>query len=101
MTRLRSSLLTLLFKKLSGLSQYVIKSQELGKIINMISNDFNTLEFASPLFFASMISPIMFIGVIIILVLRLGWPGVIPIIVIMILIPLQLYVSKVNGSIVR
>ena len=46
-----------------------------------------------------LISPLVLIGVIIILVFRLGWTGVIPAIVTLILVPLQLYVGKVNGVI--
>ena len=48
-----------------------------------------------------MVGPLVFVGVIIILVLRLGWPGVIPIIVTVLLVPLQIYVGKVNGAIMR
>ena len=89
----------MLFVKITKLSQYVVKSQELGKIVNMISNDFNLIEMKAPLFFSMLICPLVLVGVIAILVVRLGWPGVIPAIVTLILVPLQLYVGKVNGTI--
>ena len=98
-TKIRSTLIALLFKKLTKFSQYTAKSQELGKIINMISNDFNMIELKAPIFFSMLISPLVLIGVIIILVFRLGWPGVIPAIVTLVLVPLQLYIGKVNGDI--
>lgn len=41
--RMRSELVFLIYKKLSQISQYTVKTQELGKIINMLSNDFNTI----------------------------------------------------------
>ena len=99
--KIRSTLLTLMFKKLTKLSQYTSKAQELGKIMNMISNDFNVMEIRTAVFFAALVSPIIFVGVIIILVLRLGWTGVIPILVTILLVPLQFYVGKVNGAILR
>ena len=99
--KVRSCLLTVLFLKLTTLSQYVVKSQELGKITNMISSDFNIIKNKAPFFFASLVSPLLSIGVIIILVLRLGWPGIIPIMITICLIPLQLYVGKINGEILR
>ena len=99
--RVRSSLLTVLFQKLTSLSQYVVKSQELGKITNMISNDFHIIEMKAPFFFAAIVSPLTFIGVIIILILRLGWPGIIPILVTICLVPLQLCVGKMNSRTLR
>lgn len=41
--KIRSALIGLLFKKITNMSQYMAKAQELGKIINMLSNDFNLL----------------------------------------------------------
>ena len=53
------------------------------------------------IFFGALVSPIIFVGVIIILVLRLGWTGLVPVIVTILLVPLQLYIAKVNGDILR
>ena len=41
--KVRSSLVYLMFTKLSGLSQYTVNSQEVGKITNILSNDFNVI----------------------------------------------------------
>lgn len=41
--RIRSELVFLLYTKLSKISQYTAKSQEIGKITNLLSNDFNTI----------------------------------------------------------
>ncbi len=63
----------------------------------MLSNDFNNIELKIPTFFASLTFPIAFIGIAIILIVRLGWPGVIGIIVPIIVFPIQNYVGKKNG----
>ena len=41
--RIRFELLFIIYIKLSKLSFYTAKSQELGKIMNMVSNDLNTI----------------------------------------------------------
>lgn len=41
--RMRSQLVLLVYTKLSKISQYTVKNQELGKIINLLSNDFNSV----------------------------------------------------------
>lgn len=41
--RLRTGLVSLLFAKLSALSQYTIKNSEISKVVNMLSNDFNII----------------------------------------------------------
>lgn len=41
--RIRSELVLMIYAKLSKISQYTAKSQELGKIINLLSNDFNAI----------------------------------------------------------
>jgi len=46
-----------------------------------------------------LVTPFVLIGVIIILVLRFGWPGIIAPIVTLIFIPIQLLVGKINGTI--
>ena len=99
--KVKSCLLSVVFKKVTSLSQYIVKYQDLGKIINMISNDFHIIEMKAPFSFPAIVSPFFLIGVIIILVLRLGWPGIIPILVTICLIPLQLCVGKINGQTLR
>jgi ATP-binding cassette subfamily C (CFTR/MRP) protein 4 len=97
----RSGLMLLIFSKLSRVSQYTVKNQEVGKIINMMSNDFNIIEQKGPWLFFSLVSPILIIGTIVILLFRLGWPGLICPFVSVILLPLQFWVSNVNGKIMK
>ena len=88
----------LMLSKLSSKTQYTARSHEVGKIINMFSNDFNIVEFKTPWFFLSSVTPITLIGSAIILILRLGWPGILCPIIVLLFLPLQLWISKTNGD---
>lgn len=96
--RIRSELIFLIFAKLSKISQYTVKSQELGKIMNLLSNDFNMLELKGPLMFISFVAPLGLTGVIAILVTNYGWPGILPLCVIIVFIPIQILVGKINSK---
>lgn len=50
--------------------------------------------------FSALVSPFAFVGVIIILTLRLGWPGVLIVCVVLLIVPIQFFISKVNGNII-
>ena len=63
----------------------------------MLSNDLNAIELKAPLFFSSMIAPLALMGIIGILVSRLGWPGIICLIVIIVLMPVQACIGQING----
>lgn len=54
-----------------------------------------------PIFFASIVFPFAFTGITIILILRLGWPGVIGIIIPILVFPIQNYISKKNGQLLE
>lgn len=90
-----------MFIKLTKLSQHTAKSQELGKITNILSNDFNLIELKGPILFQALIVPFLVIGVIVILVIRLGWPGIIGPLVALIMIPIQFYVGKINSDLLK
>jgi ATP-binding cassette subfamily C (CFTR/MRP) protein 4 len=91
----------LIYTRLSKLSQYTVKNQEIGKIINMLSNDFNTIETKCPLLFISLSSPLTMCGIMAILITRFGWPGVIIFGVTVAIIPFQVLVGKISGSLMQ
>ena len=64
----------------------------------MLSNDLNTIEVKAPYFFAATVAPFTLIGILAILVVRFGWPGLIVFIVILLFVPLQAFVGKINGE---
>jgi hypothetical protein len=41
--KIRSSVIMIIYKRVSGFTQYIIRNADTGKIINMISNDFNSI----------------------------------------------------------
>jgi hypothetical protein len=45
-------------------------------------------------------APLSLIGTIAILVYRFGWPGVLVVVVIVLIFPLQILVGKINGKII-
>lgn len=100
-SRIKNTLLLLTLKKLSSLSQYTSRTQELGKILNLLSSDFATLEPNALLFFAAMSSPPGILAVVGILVGRFGWPGVIIGVGIAVVFPLQMVIGKFNSSVVQ
>jgi ABC-type bacteriocin/lantibiotic exporter with double-glycine peptidase domain len=67
----------------------------------MLSNDFNTIETKSPLFFVSLGIPLILSGIIAILVTRFGWPGIIIFGVALVIIPVQVLIGKITGSIMQ
>ena len=95
--KLRSQLIFIIYTKLSRISQYTAKSQELGKIINMLSNDHNSLDGNAHILFDSAVAPLGLTGILIILVNRFGWPGILILVVIVIMMPFQACIGKING----
>lgn len=67
----------------------------------MLSNDFNIIEMKNSIFFNTLITPFAFIGITIILINRLGWPGIIGVLVPIIFLPLQNYIGKKNGLLMQ
>ena len=73
----------------------------MGKITNILSNDFNVIELKGTVIFALMTMPFLLIGNIVILVLRLGWPGIICPLVVVLLIPFQILLGKFASSMLK
>jgi ABC-type multidrug transport system fused ATPase/permease subunit len=90
----------LLYAKISKMTNYVIKNSELGKITNLLSSDFVVIEQRLGLFLNSFNFPIVMIGCTILLIIRLGWPGVLGIVMVLLIIPISNAISRNNGSII-
>jgi len=91
----------LLYAKISKMTNYVIKNSEIGKITNLLASDFGVIEQRLGLFLNSFSFPIVLIGCTILLVVRLGWPGVLGIVMVTLIIPISNAISKRNGSIIQ
>lgn len=92
--KLRLSLVTILYAKVNSLSSYTIKLNELNKIINIISKDFNITELRFSFLFISLVSPLALAFSAWILVDRHGPMGLIIIGLMMIFLPIQNVISK-------
>lgn len=94
-------LILMVYRKLSRLSQYGAKMQEIGKVINLMSSDFSTIEANATIFFAALSAPFGIIGIIAILVYRFGWPGILIAVVIAIVFPIQIAIGKLNSMTIK
>ena len=93
--------MTMMYKKMTRLSNYLIKSEEVGKMLNMLSNDFGVVEMRVSLFFAGQIFPVVVVGAIVLIYFRIGWQGIVGIGAILILFPLQFMIARYNGHLLE
>jgi len=100
-SRIKAALAMLLYAKISKMTNYVIKTSELGKITNLLASDFGVIEQRLGLFLNAFIFPIIMIGCTILLIIRLGWPGVLGIVMVILVVPISNAISKNNGSIIK
>jgi len=78
-----------LYQKVSKLTSFAIKSANVGKLFNLVSNDLNTLEMKSFLFISTIISPMTLFFTCVILYYRFGgWIGLVGPGVMMVAIPI-------------
>jgi ABC-type multidrug transport system fused ATPase/permease subunit len=95
--QLKGAIIFLLFKKVTNLSQYMLKIADTGKIVNMLANDFNNMETKLNYLLTAIISPIILIGIIVLIVYRLGWWGLMCLVIPVIIIPIQGLMGKLSG----
>jgi ABC-type multidrug transport system fused ATPase/permease subunit len=100
-TRIKGSLSMLLYAKTSSLTSYVIKSSQLGKITNLLASDLGVIENRLSNFLGSFNFPIYAIGGTTLLVIRLGWPGILGVLLVILTLPLSNCVSKYNGTLIQ
>jgi hypothetical protein len=94
----RSCLISLMFKKVYKLTPFTASREGLGKVTNMISNDFNLIEIKAPFFFGMITLPLAYIGFIVVIYLRIGAEGLIFMGIPLVLIPIQILLGRVNGK---
>lgn len=99
-SRIKSALAMLLYGKISSLTSYIIKSSQIGKITNLLSSDFGIIEARLANFLYSFNFPIFAIASTVLLIFRLGWPGVLGVLIVLLVVPFSAYISKYNGKLV-
>lgn len=95
--RIRSAFVYLLYLRVSNLSQYMVRSTNMGKVINMLASDFNTMEIKLMFVFMLVAFPFVLFGAAVVLVFRLGWVGLICIAIPLLMMPIQGLIGKKNG----
>lgn len=99
--RIKNSFIYTIYDKVSGLSQFMIRNADMGKVINMLASDFNTMEIKMTFVFMAMILPFVMIGVGVILVVRLRWIGLLCVAIPLVILPIQSLLGRRNGQILR
>ena len=96
-SKLKAALAMLLYAKISSLNSYVMRSSDAGKLTNLLANDLGVLEQRLVTIAFASVFPILMVGWTIILITRIGWAAVIGILMIIIIVPLSVKISKKNG----
>lgn len=100
-TNIKAGLAMLLYAKISKVTSYVIKSSELGKITNLLSNDLGVIEQRLITIMMSISFPFMLTGITIILIIRIGWVGILGVILVLLIIPISKKISEKNGETIQ
>lgn len=101
MSRLKAGFMMLLYTKISKMTSFSIKSAEIGKITNLIANDLGifSMRFVNFIFAASFV--ILCIGLTVLLIVRIGWAGVISVVIVLLYLPLTNKISQANGEFIK
>lgn len=91
-------MINILYDKVSNLSAFSVKRANVGKIINMISSDFNSFESKGVYIFHTLLAPITFTASSVLICMKLGYVGILAILLLLGLMPLQKIVAKRAGD---
>lgn len=80
------------------MSQTALGETAPGKVVNLLSNDVNRFEFATLFLNVMWTGPLTAIAVGILLWYEIGWAGVVGIVVIMIVVPIQSEFSSIHSQ---
>ena len=72
-----------------------------GSVINLVSDNLSEVENEFYSFLNILSSIIFMVGATIILIVRLGWPGIIGVVVAFVSVPISDYVASKNGEILE
>ena len=90
----------LLYAKVYKMSSFVLtNSHQISRITNLVANDLTVMEQRAAILMHITVFPLLFVGVTIILLLRIGWPSLIGLLVLILSIPLIAKISSINKDI--
>ena len=96
--KVKGGLILIMTRKILGLSQHAADLNEVGRITNIISNDFNRIEDKFRFAVQALPLPIQFIIIIVIVFCRVGWMGSILFLIIVLAIAFQFLLSKLEAK---
>ena len=96
--RVRSCVISVMLEKILTLNNFTIEKEEIGKITNLISNDFNIIEYKAPFPYTLFLAPLAYIGSGVLLVLWLGPSGLLCLAVPVFLFPFLVMLGKKNNQ---
>ena len=97
--RAKQPFILLFYAKTMGLTSYNIKNQNIEKLVNSISSDFNIISQSFGNLLLSIRTPIKFIGITIFLIIQLKWVGIISALIMLGAIPVYYCIGKKTGAI--
>ena len=99
--RAKQPFILLFYVKAIGLTPYNIKNQNIEKLVNSISSDFNVIGQTLGYLMIALRTPIKFIGITIFLIMKLKWAGVVAALVMLMTVPVYYLVGKKTGEIMK
>ena len=94
----KNAMILMIYDKILSLSKNVVDQNEIGKILNLISNDFNTIDYYVKELLVSISFPIRFIAVLVLLFARLGWMCIFLFVLVGLIIGMQFLLGKLTGN---
>ena len=90
------SLICLIYDRVSKLSTYSFKQNNLGRIVSLVSSDFDVILIKFPTLMEGLFVPLEIIACSVLIILQFGWTGVVVIAVILLIIPLSVCIVKIS-----
>ncbi|KAI4464939.1 atp-binding cassette sub-family c [Holotrichia oblita] len=98
--KVRVACCTVIYRKSLKISKTVFGETTIGQLVNLLSNDVNRFDFAAVFMHSLWLSPLQTCIIILILCIEVGWTGIVGIIILALVIPIQIYLGK-KSSILR
>ncbi|XP_059613900.1 ATP-binding cassette sub-family C member 4-like [Phlebotomus argentipes] len=96
--RVRVAMCSIIYRKALKLSRTALGDTAPGKVVNLLSNDVNRFDLVSVFIHMMWASPLMAIVVGYLLWIEVGWAGIVGIIVVFTVVPLQSYTGKLSSK---
>lgn len=100
LAHVKAALSMMLYAKMSTMNLCSFRSSNTGKFINLLVNDLSVFEMRIFNFLIALSFPLMLIGIVILLMMRVGWVGILGVIIFSLFLPVSVCISNKNGDII-